>query len=100
KYNTKFSTYAVPLISGEILKAIRDQGNRGGINVSRIVKEVSKKIYFSGKEYKSYKEIMEDFGINKRLAIEVLDSIHGKINTISSNMPLYEGNDENELTVG
>lgn len=43
KYNVKFSTYAVPMILGEIKRFIRDDGM---IKVSRSVKNTAKKIHY------------------------------------------------------
>lgn len=42
-YEVKFSTYAVPMISGEIKRFLRDDGM---IKVSRSIKELAYKIYF------------------------------------------------------
>ena len=42
-YEVKFSTYAVPMISGEIKRFLRDDGM---IKVSRSLKEMANKIYF------------------------------------------------------
>ena len=46
KFNVKFSTYAVPMIIGEIKRFIRDDGI---IKVSRSVKTLARKLHF-GKE--------------------------------------------------
>lgn len=43
KYNVKFSTYAVPMIIGEIKRFLRDDGM---IKVSRNVKSLAKKLHF------------------------------------------------------
>lgn len=43
KYNVKFSTYAVPMIIGEIKRFLRDDGI---IKVSRNVKSLAKKLHF------------------------------------------------------
>ena len=43
KYNVKFSTYAVPMIIGEIKSFLRDDGM---IKVSRNVKSLAKKLHF------------------------------------------------------
>ena len=43
KYNVKFSTYAVPMIIGEIKRFLRDDGM---ITVSRNVKSLAKKLHF------------------------------------------------------
>lgn len=42
-YNVKFSTYAVPMIMGEIKRFLRDDGI---IKVSRNIKNIAKKIHF------------------------------------------------------
>ena len=42
-YNVKFSTYAVPMIMGEIKRFIRDDGI---IKVSRNVKSLARKLHF------------------------------------------------------
>ena len=47
-YNVKFSTYAVPMIIGEIKRFLRDDGM---IKVSRNVKSLARKVYF-------YKEVL------------------------------------------
>lgn len=47
-YNVKFSTYAVPMIIGEIKRFLRDDGM---IKVSRNVKSLARKIYY-------YKEVL------------------------------------------
>jgi len=43
KYNVKFSTYAVPMIMGEIKRFLRDDGI---IKVSRSVKNVARKLHY------------------------------------------------------
>ncbi|MBP2032480.1 RNA polymerase sporulation-specific sigma factor [Clostridium algifaecis] len=43
KYNVKFSTYAVPMIMGEIKRFLRDDGM---IKVSRSVKNTAKKLHY------------------------------------------------------
>ena len=43
KYNVKFSTYAVPMIIGDIKRFLRDDGM---IKVSRNVKSLAKKLHF------------------------------------------------------
>ena len=46
-FNVKFSTYAVPMIIGEIKRFLRDDGM---IKVSRNVKSLSRKIHFDKEE--------------------------------------------------
>lgn len=46
-YDVKFSTYAVPMITGEIKRFLRDDGL---IKVSRILKELSYKAYIKNEE--------------------------------------------------
>lgn len=47
-FNVKFSTYAVPMISGEIKRFLRDDGM---IKVSRSLKELSAKAYMKRADY-------------------------------------------------
>ena len=67
-FNVKFSTYAVPMIAGEIKRFLRDDGI---IKVSRSIKSLALKInkYISEciKEGKSYTvcEISEKFNVDK-----------------------------------
>lgn len=81
KYNVKFSTYAVPMIIGEIKRFIRDDGM---IKVSRNVKSLAKKIHFDrelltkklGRE-PSVEELSEYAGINKEDIIFAIESASG-----------------------
>ncbi len=57
-YGVQFSTYAVPLIFGEIRKFLRDDGP---IKISRSLKELSGKIM-------AEKEKMENLGLNPKLS--------------------------------
>ena len=57
-YDVKFSTYAVPMISGEIKRFLRDDGM---IKVSRSLKELSYKAYFAKEK------LQEKLGITQLL---------------------------------
>lgn len=76
-FNVKFSTYAVPMIAGEIKRFIRDDG---AIKVSRAMKSLCNKIqiyiYERTMEDKSpsVKEIAEHFGIDEQEVVFALDS--------------------------
>lgn len=79
-YCVKFSTYAVPMITGEIKRFIRDDG---AIKVSRAVKLLSSKItQFVDRFIKEFarepnvEEIATEFGIEKEEVIYALDSSH------------------------
>ena len=81
KYNVKFSTYAVPMIIGEIKRFIRDDGM---IKVSRNVKSLARKIHFDreiltkklGRE-PSVDELSEYAGINKEDIVFAMESASG-----------------------
>ncbi|OPJ60088.1 RNA polymerase sporulation sigma factor SigF [Clostridium oryzae] len=81
KYKVKFSTYAVPMIIGEIKRFLRDDGI---IKVSRNVKNIAKKLYFD-KENLTRKlgrtptidELSEHSGIDKEEVIMAMESILG-----------------------
>lgn len=66
KYNVKFSTYAVPMIIGEIKRFLRDDGM---IKVSRNVKSLAKKLHF-------YKEALTK-KLNREPTIEELAQFSG-----------------------
>jgi RNA polymerase sporulation-specific sigma factor len=78
KFNVKFSTYAVPMIIGEIKRFIRDDGI---IKVSRNVKSLARKLHFD-KELLTKKldrdptieELSEFSGIEKEEIIYAIES--------------------------
>lgn len=80
-FNVKFSTYAVPMIMGEIKRFIRDDGI---IKVSRSVKNVARKLHYD-KEALTKKldrdptieELSEYSGINTEEIIFALESANG-----------------------
>lgn len=81
KFNVKFSTYAVPMIIGEIKRFIRDDGI---IKVSRNVKSLARKIHFDrenltkklGRE-PSVDELSEYTGIEKEDIVFAMESANG-----------------------
>ncbi|MEG1609402.1 MAG: SigB/SigF/SigG family RNA polymerase sigma factor [Clostridia bacterium] len=77
-YNVKFSTYAVPMIAGEIKRFIRDDGV---IKVSRVLKTLCSKIGQFVNEFcqshdcqPTIKEIAEHFEIDQQEVVFALDS--------------------------
>lgn len=94
KFNVKFSTYAVPVIAGEIKRFLRDDGS---VKISRTLKEAALKGRRIAEEIRretgrepTVKEISKTTGIEEELLIEALEasappaSIYEKI---------YEGGD-------
>lgn len=89
KYDVKFSTYAVPMILGEIKRFLRDDGI---IKVSRTVKEISKKLHFIKEELvlklnrePTIDEISKYSGIDKEdilIAMESTNNMHYLYDTI------------------
>ena len=78
KYNVKFSTYAVPMIIGEIKRFLRDDGI---IKVSRNVESLAKKLHFDKEALTkklnrdpSIEELAEFSGINKEEILFALES--------------------------
>ena len=77
-YDVKFSTYAVPMISGEIKRFLRDDGM---IKVSRSLKELSYKTYQAreqlidtmGRE-PTIEELAECVGVDKEEIAEALEA--------------------------
>lgn len=81
KFNVKFSTYAVPMIMGEIKRFLRDDGI---IKVSRNVKSLARKLHFDREELTkkldrepTIEELSEYSGIEKE---EILFAIESSVN--------------------
>lgn len=88
-FDVRFSTYAVPMITGEIRRFLRDDGM---IKVSRILKETASKAYYAkellenrnGKE-PTLEEIAEETGISKEelvLAMEAVSEVESLSQTV------------------
>lgn len=77
-FGVKFSTYAVPMIAGEVKRFIRDNGI---IKISRSTKQINIKINKFIEEYLSTNEkaptidvIAEKFGISEQEVVYIMDS--------------------------
>ena len=90
RFGVKFSTYAVPMIAGEIKRFLRDDGS---VKVSRAMKQTAKEINVFVEEYTlahglqpSVSEIAQKFGMDETETVFVMGS---------SKMPLslYGGGD-------
>lgn len=81
-YNVKFSTYAVPMIAGEIKRFLRDDGI---IKVSRSIKSLVTKIntYIDQKRREgkivSIEELACEFGVDKEEIVYAMDSMRSVI---------------------
>ncbi len=93
KFGVKFSTYAVPMIAGEIKRFMRDDGS---VKVSRSIKQTAKEINLFVEEYSvkhgkqpSVSVIAEQFGLEEAETVFVMGS---------SKMPLslYGGTDRKD----
>lgn len=78
EYNVRFSTYAVPMILGEIKRFMRDDGY---VKVSRSLKSISSHINKYVEEYQSehsqsptVEQIAEQFGIEPSEVVFAMDS--------------------------
>ena len=91
----KFSTYAVPMIMGEIRRYLRDNN---AIRVSRSLKDIAYKAIYAREQISreqskdpTVREIAEKIGISKEEIAEALDAIQ---NPVSLYEPVYnEGGD-------
>ena len=91
----KFSTYAVPMIIGEIRRYLRDNNS---IRVSRSLRDIAYKAIYTRETYmKQYlkeptvTEIAQEIGIEKEMIVYALDAIQ---NPVSLFEPVYsEGGD-------
>lgn len=96
-YNVKFSTYAVPMISGEIKRFLRDDGM---IKVSRSLKELSYKAHLAGEKLQekygrepTLKELSEELEVPEEELVMAMESA-GEVESIYK--PVYQ-KDGNEI---
>lgn len=97
EYNVRFSTYAVPMISGEIKRFLRDDGY---IKISRSTKALAAKIAYFVRDHKarhctspSVEEIAKEFNLEPQEVIFAMDSAKFPLS-------LYEkSEDENNLSL-
>lgn len=95
-YEVKFSTYAVPMISGEIKRFLRDDGM---IKVSRSLKELSYKT-FQAREQLSAKwgreptleEIAEYLGVEKEEIVQAMEA-GGEVESLYKPIHQKEGSE-------
>ncbi len=72
-YNVKFSTYAVPLISGEVRRYLRDNSN---LRISRSIKDLAYKVLKIKEEYfKEHGHELSNDKIAKILSVDEIDVI-------------------------
>lgn len=96
-YDVKFSTYAVPMISGEIKRFLRDDGM---IKVSRSLKELAYKAYVLKEEMQerlnrepTIEELAENLQVDKEELAMALES-GGEVESLHK--PIYQ-KDGNEI---
>ena len=89
-YDVKFSTYAVPMIIGEIRRYMRDNNS---IRVSRSLRDTAYKAIYAKENYvkknlrePTVQEISEEIGISKEDIVFALDAIQAPV---SLNEPVY-----------
>ncbi|MBE5938410.1 MAG: RNA polymerase sporulation sigma factor SigG [Lachnospiraceae bacterium] len=93
--NVKFSTYAVPMIMGEVRRYLRDNNS---IHVSRSLRDVAYKAIYAkerllktGQKEPSIGEIAAEIGVNKEEIVAALDAIQSPLSLYD---PVYtEGGD-------
>ena len=93
--NVKFSTYAVPMIIGEIRRYLRDNNS---IRVSRSLRDIAYKAIYAKENYLRHHdkeptiaEIAEEIGIEKEMIVYALDAIQSPVSLFE---PVYsEGGD-------
>nr|WP_317427314.1 RNA polymerase sporulation sigma factor SigG [uncultured Blautia sp.] len=93
--NVKFSTYAVPMIIGEIRRYLRDNNS---IRVSRSLRDTAYKAIYAKENYMkqnlkepTLNEIAEEIGIEKEEIVYALDAIQSPVSLYE---PVYtEGGD-------
>ena len=99
RFGVKFSTYAVPMIAGEIKRFMRDDGS---LKVSRAIKQTAKEINVYIAEYTaknstppSLKEIAEKFSLEESEAVFIMGSSKMPVSLFGGNE--YKDGKEREL---
>lgn len=95
-YDVRFSTYAVPMITGEIKRFLRDDGM---VKVSRSLKETAAKAYTvreelflkKGKEPRM-EEIARELGITREELVLAMDS-QGQVESLQKTIYQSDGNE-------
>ena len=93
--NVKFSTYAVPMIIGEVRRYLRDNN---AIRVSRSLRDTAYKAIYAKENYirqnlkePTMEEIAKEIGIEKEMIVYALDAIQSPVSLYE---PVYsEGGD-------
>ena len=93
--NVNFSTYAVPMIIGEIRRYLRDNNS---IRVSRSLRDIAYKAIYAKENYirsnlkePTIAEIAEEIGIDKEMIVYAMDAIQSPVSLFD---PVYtEGGD-------
>ncbi len=95
-YNVKFSTYAVPMIIGEVRRYLRD--NNSIIRVSRSLKDIAYKALKTKEEIMielgreaTNEEISKKIGVNE---IDIVNALEATKNIISMFDPIYDDGGE------
>lgn len=99
-YDVKFSTYAVPMITGEIKRFLRDDGM---VKVSRSLKEMAAKAYAlreqllleKGRE-PQIEELAKELGVSREKLVLAMDS-QGQVESLQKT--IYQS-DGNEISLG
>ena len=94
-YDVRFSTYAVPMIIGEIRRYLRDYNS---IRVSRSLRDIAYKAIYAKENYirqnlkePTMEEIAKEIGIEKEMIVYALDAIQSPVSLYE---PVYsEGGD-------
>ena len=94
-FEVKFSTYAVPMIIGEIRRYLRDNNS---IRVSRSLRDIAYKTIYTRENYMrqhlkepTIAEIADEIGIDKEMIVYALDAIQSPVSLFE---PVYsEGGD-------
>ena len=94
--NVKFSTYAVPMIIGEIRRYLRDNNS---IRVSRSLRDIAYRAIYAKENYikthlkePTLEEIATEIGIEKEMIVYALDAIQSPVSLFE---PVYSESGDN-----
>lgn len=88
KYDVRFSTYAMPMIQGEIQRALRDSST--GVKYSRGIKEIALRIREDELTEESHEYIADKLSVSKNKVYHAMEFIHNG-NTSSIDIEIGDG---------
>lgn len=95
-YPVRFSTYAIPMIMGEVRRYLRDQNP--GAKFSRTIKDIAHRIYKTEMEHLPIDVIVSSLDVEREKVIHALNYIRNhRVTRLDE--PIYKNSEDEDLTI-